>query len=103
MDILIFSIWSSAFLCYLKRIDIITLNELLRSTKLLAYPVVCLQTKKSTKANATKQKLVTLKPGVTKMRIYMWIEGQDIDCYTGASGTYLNWDLQFQVDTVAST
>jgi len=51
-------------------------------------------------ANATRQKLVTLKPGVTKMRIYMWIEGQDIDCYTGASGTYLNWDLQFEVDTV---
>ena len=54
-------------------------------------------------ANATRQKLVTLKPGVTKMRIYMWIEGQDIDCYTGASGTYLNWDLQFEVDTAAST
>ena len=30
----------------------------------------------------------------------MWLEGQDVDCYTGASGTYLNFNLQFQVDTV---
>ncbi len=50
--------------------------------------------------NTDRKKLVTLKPGVTKMRIYMWLEGQDVDCYTGASGTYLNFDLQFQVDTV---
>ena len=46
---------------------------------------------------------MTLKPGVTKMRIYMWLEGQDVDCYTGASGTYLNFDLQFQVDTATGT
>lgn len=51
-------------------------------------------------ANTDRQKLITLKPGVTKMRIYMWLEGQDVDCYTGASGTYLNFNLQFQVDTV---
>lgn len=50
-------------------------------------------------ANTEKKKLITLKPGVTKMRIYMWLEGQDVDCFTGASGTYLNFDLQFQVDT----
>lgn len=51
-------------------------------------------------ANTEKKKLITLKPGITKMRIYMWLEGQDVDCFTGASGTYLNFDLQFQVDTV---
>ena len=28
----------------------------------------------------------------------MWLEGQDIDCYTKASGTYLNFNLQFEVD-----
>ena len=47
-----------------------------------------------------RAKLLTLKPGITKIRCYMWIEGQDADCFTGASGTYLNWDLQFEVDTV---
>lgn len=50
--------------------------------------------------NTDRKKLITLKPGVTKMRIYMWLEGQDIDCFTSSSGTYLNFDLQFQVDTV---
>ena len=54
-------------------------------------------------SNTEKKKLMTLKPGVTKMRIYMWLEGQDVDCYTGASGTYLNFDLQFQVDTATDT
>jgi hypothetical protein len=54
-------------------------------------------------SNTEKKKLMTLKPGVTKMRIYMWLEGQDVDCYTGASGTYLNFDLQFQVDTATGT
>lgn len=49
--------------------------------------------------NTERKKLMTLKPGYTKMRIYMWLEGQDVDCFTGASGTYLNFDLQFQVDT----
>lgn len=48
--------------------------------------------------NTERKKLVTLKPGYTKMRIYMWLEGQDIDCYTKASGTYLNFNLQFEVD-----
>lgn len=46
-----------------------------------------------------KDTTITLKPGITKIRVYMWLEGQDIDCYTGASGTYLNFDLQFQIDT----
>ena len=47
-----------------------------------------------------RQKLMTIKPGYTKVRAYMWIEGQDMDCYTGASGTYLDFNLKFEVDTV---
>ena len=43
---------------------------------------------------------MTIKPGYTKVRAYMWIEGQDMDCYTGASGTYLDFNLKFEVDTV---
>lgn len=46
-----------------------------------------------------KEKTNDLKTRLYKMRIYMWLEGQDVDCFTGASGTYLNFDLQFQVDT----
>lgn len=32
--------------------------------------------------------------GVTKLRIYMWVEGQDIDCENNASGTDITFKLQ---------
>ena len=32
--------------------------------------------------------------GVTKMRVYLWIEGQDIDCENNASGGKISFDLQ---------
>lgn len=41
------------------------------------------------------QSFITLQPGVTKLRVYMWIEGQDVDCENGASGTDITFDLQF--------
>jgi len=40
--------------------------------------------------------------GVTKIRIYMWIEGQDVDCEDHASGTSLVYNLQFSIDSSAS-
>lgn len=33
--------------------------------------------------------------GVTKIRVYMWVEGQDIDCENNASGAYLTYKLAF--------
>ncbi|MCL2859290.1 MAG: hypothetical protein FWF46_01700 [Oscillospiraceae bacterium] len=36
---------------------------------------------------------ITLKAGVTKMRIYFWIEGQDYDCADSASGSSIRLDL----------
>lgn len=39
----------------------------------------------------------TLSAGITKVRIYMWIEGQDVDCENTASGTDISFDIQFQV------
>ena len=38
--------------------------------------------------------LFTLKKGVTKMRIYMWVEGQDVDCENNASGGNISFDLK---------
>ena len=32
--------------------------------------------------------------GVTKMRVYLWIEGQDIDCENNASGGTIKFDLK---------
>ena len=40
--------------------------------------------------------------GVTKVRIYMWIEGQDVDCEDHASGSALSYNLQFSIDSSAS-
>ena len=41
--------------------------------------------------------LLTLSPGITKVRVYMWVEGQDFDCDNSASGSNLSFDLQFSV------
>ena len=44
-----------------------------------------------------EQDIFTLQAGITKVRIYMWIEGQDVDCENTASGTDISFNLQFQV------
>ena len=40
-----------------------------------------------------------LEPGVTKIRMYMWIEGQDVDCENDASGGTINFDLEITTPT----
>lgn len=40
--------------------------------------------------------------GVSKVRIYMWIEGQDYDCENQASGTAVRFDVGFTIDPVAA-
>lgn len=47
--------------------------------------------------NDTYLQLFTLKAGTTKVRIYMWVEGQDVDCENNASGSSLAYNLQFSV------
>ena len=39
--------------------------------------------------------------GVTKVRIYMWVEGQDVDCEDKASGGSLSYNLSFSIDSEA--
>ena len=45
----------------------------------------------------TDYKIFSLPAGITKMRIYMWIEGQDIDCENNASGTDITFNLEFTI------
>lgn len=53
-------------------------------------------TKWATTANNTATpEFKQLSAGVTKIRVYMWVEGQDVDCENGASGTDITFDLQF--------
>ena len=43
------------------------------------------------------QNVFSLAAGITKIRIYMWIEGQDVDCEDNASGSNLTFSLQFSI------
>ena len=47
--------------------------------------------------NTAYLSLFTLKAGTTKVRIYLWVEGQDVDCENNASGSDLVYNLQFSV------
>ena len=46
---------------------------------------------------ATSKQVFNLTAGITKVRIYMWIEGQDIDCENSASGSDISYNLAFEV------
>ena len=39
----------------------------------------------------------SLEEGITKIRVYMWIEGQDVDCENNASGSDITFKLEFKV------
>lgn len=41
-----------------------------------------------------KFEFLSLQAGITKVRIYMWIEGQDVDCEDNASGGNIIYNLQ---------
>lgn len=42
---------------------------------------------------------VGLPSGISKLRVYMWIEGQDIDCENNASGTNIEFNLSFGISS----
>ena len=48
------------------------------------------------------QAVFNLEPGITKYRIYMWIEGQDVDCENNASGGSISYNLQFSMNDAAA-
>lgn len=76
-------------------------NVLLRNTKSSNYPNYFKTVNVSyyTKSNFTEYVPVfTLQNGITKMRIYMWIEGQDVDCENDASYDDIQFDLQLSVN-----
>jgi hypothetical protein len=44
-------------------------------------------------APSAYSQLVNLTAGVTKVRVYMWIEGNDVDCENNASGSNITYNL----------
>lgn len=49
--------------------------------------------------DTTKDGGAALSAGVTKYRIYLWIEGQDVDCENFAAGSYVEYNLAFSLDS----
>ena len=50
-----------------------------------------------TNAKMAQTNLMQLSRGVTKIRIYMWVEGQDVDCENNASGGNIEFNLGFTI------
>ena len=42
-------------------------------------------------------KIFDFEPGIYKLRCYMWVEGQDVDCEDHASGTDIMYNVQFTI------
>ena len=60
-------------------------------------------TKTSKKADTANIEMAQkLSAGITKCRIYLWVEGQDVDCENNASGTDLVYNLSFSLDSYAA-
>ena len=49
------------------------------------------------KGFTTNQPIWTFRPGITKMTVYIWLEGQDVDCENGSSSGDL--EFKFQITT----
>ena len=41
--------------------------------------------------------ILSLAQGITKVRVYMWVEGQDVDCDNSASGSNITFNVQLEV------
>lgn len=39
------------------------------------------------------KEIFQLQKGVTKIRVYLWVEGQDVDCENNASGGYISYNI----------
>lgn len=45
--------------------------------------------------NASDTAIFGLSAGITKVRVYMWVEGQDVDCENNASGSNITYTIEF--------
>ena len=50
-------------------------------------------------AETTYKTAFVIGTGITKIRVYMWIEGQDVDCENNASGTDISFQVQFSTNS----
>ena len=48
--------------------------------------------------SAESEKVFSLDAGITKVRVYIWVEGQDVDCLNSVAGAALTANLKFTID-----
>jgi predicted ribosomally synthesized peptide with SipW-like signal peptide len=72
-------------------------NQLLNSDDSNYFAAVT-PTYSTTAANTNAFEIFGLSAGITKVRIYMWIEGQDVDCENNASGGNITYNLQITTE-----
>jgi len=53
---------------------------------------------KTVENNSAYNVIFNLEAGVTKYRVYMWIEGQDIDCDNSATGSNIAFNVQLSTE-----
>lgn len=53
----------------------------------------------TTSNNTSNSFLITVPDGITKMRVYMWLEGQDVDSENNASYGNIDFYLQFTLNS----
>ena len=71
----------------IKQFDSTTFSKEIPSSILVSTPTTL----------AADTKIFDLKAGITKMRVYMWVEGQDIDCENNASGTDITFNVELSI------
>ena len=52
----------------------------------------------ATLATSSSQERVTVAAGITRVRVYMWMEGNDVDCANDVAGATLNFNLVLEID-----
>lgn len=52
-------------------------------------------------ASTAYEEAFTLSAGISKVRVYMWLEGQDVDCENNASGGSVTFSVQFSSNNKA--
>lgn len=81
-----------------KAIDVgVPLKETYKETDSFAAITPTYKNVSSADGVMAEQEIFSLKAGITKIRTYMWVEGQDVDCENTASGTDISFNLQLEV------
>ena len=74
--------------------QIVTSNGIITST-------VCTGNISGTQVNDKSdisEMVFDINAGITKMRVYIWVEGQDLDCLNSVAGAALSAALKFTID-----